>query len=854
VSWLRDLPVQFRWTVLLGIVGLIAAVPFSAPDGTGMQWDELVLGSVATSCVVLMLRRLARMDRAVTLPWWPPALGALGFAVAQFLAGSFPGPEFDGFGADDVLLLIAATSPLITCAILARRVIRTRWSALAVDGAVVIVAILVITEVLRTPLVSPAGAPDDQRSLVLAYGAYAALMLGAAGVMCTVSTAAMRRAATTLLVGVSLQAFAAGAEAMAIVDPSWGWTAVGDSAVAAALLAGTLATYRAPLRPVGRTARDAAPRISPLGLVLVVAAVLGMPAALVFGVLHGQPVSTAAELGIAVVLTLMGIRLVLRIREDSRVTEDLVRSEEDFRELIESSSDGVAIIDAQFRLLFTSPAARDLLGIDGGTDRDVSLLQLVVPEDRTSVRAVTDRAALHFRVPVDGAAPRELEVTSSERPGGTRRVLHLRDVTARRLRERELERMAYTDSLTGVPNRVLLFRELGVVTDDPRVLLVLDLDGFKAVNDVAGHETGDQLLVEVARRLRTVVRDDDLIARLGGDEFAVLLSGSRADGEDVAQRVVDVMAHPFRAGGQMFAVGASVGVATLAASGGQAAFRAADASLREAKRAGKGCVRVAQDENALTSGGITLEAAQAEGTTSVRLDAVCATDGRIALVHATPVYEHPVRGTSRGQELWAAAERYGQTRAMHDWLLRQACAQVATLDDESLLVAVSLPPGAFPADGLAREVASALQDAGLPASRLVLSFTEETLVTSSAALVPELEAVHSTGVRLCLDGYGMGHSIWALQARVPFDMVRVDLANLAARDDTDRALTVLASIARTSSALGLISVCGGIVTAEQRDGAIAAGVGLLHGRALPHDLAIEDLAVQMAAGRTTISR
>ncbi|WP_104524878.1 diguanylate cyclase domain-containing protein [Blastococcus atacamensis] len=819
-----------------------------------MQWDELVLGCVAISCAVLLLRLPRVMDRAAAGPWWPPAIGALGFAVAQFLAGSFPGPRFDGFGVDDVVLLLAATSPLITCACLARRVIRARWSALAVDGAVVVASIVVVTEVLRTPLVTPADAPDDLRSLVLAYGAYAALVLGGAGALCTVSTTAMRRSATTLLVGISLQAGAAGAEAMAIVSPSWTWTALSDGAVAGALLCAGLAASRAPVTGAERTARASTPRISVAGLVLVVAAVLGVPAALVAGVLRGEEVSTGTELGIAAVLLLMGIRLVLRIREDSRVTQDLVRSEEDFRELIESSSDGLAIIDPHFRLLFTSPAARDLLGIDGATEQEVSLLSLVVREDRATVRAHAGGGALHFRVPVEGAEERELEVTFSERPGGSRRVLHLRDVTTRRLRERELERMAYTDHLTGLPNRVLLFRELGAVSDSSRVLLVLDLDGFKAVNDMSGHEVGDQLLVEVARRLRTVVRDDDLIARLGGDEFAVLLNGSLADGEEVASRVVDVMRLPFHAGGHTFAVGASVGVSTLATIGGQAAFRAADAALREAKRAGKGCVRIAREESTLAVGGITLELAQVEGTTSVRLDAACAPDGRIDLVHATAVYEHPVRGIARGLELWTAAEWYGQTSALHGWLLRNACAQIASLDDPSLTLAVSLPPRAFVAEGLAREVASSLGDAGLEPSRLVLSFTGETLMTSSAALVPELEAVRRTGVRLCLDGYGMGHSIWALLARVPLDMLRVEVGNLATRDDTDRALTVLASIARTSASVGLVSIAGGISTAEQRDGAIAAGLELLHGRALPHDLTIDDLAVRLAAGRTPATR
>ncbi|RBY96274.1 hypothetical protein DQ237_10475 [Blastococcus sp. TF02-8] len=856
MTWLRDLPIQLRWTVVLGALGLHLAVPFSAPDGTGMQWDELVLGCVATSCAVMVFRRLARMDRAAARPWWPPAFGAVGFAVAQFLAGSFPGPEFDGFGVDDVILLLGATSPLVTCAILARGVIRTRWSALTVDGAVVVAAILVITEVLRTPLVNPENAPEDLRSLVLTYGAYAAVMLGGAGVMCTVSTAAMRRAATTLLIGVALQASAAGAEAMAIVSPSWLWTAVSDSAVAGALVAVTIAAHRAPLRPVERTARAAAPQISSAGLVLVAAAVLGVPLALLGGVLQGAEVTVGAELGIVAVLALMGIRVVLRIREDSRVTEDLVRSEEDFRELIESSSDGIAIIDDRFVLLFTSPAARSLLGIDGETDRDVSLLDLVVPEDRAAVhtgtraQAAGDGTALHFRVPVDGAQPRELEVTSSERPGGTRRVLYLRDVTTRRVRERELERMAYTDHLTGLPNRVLLFRELAVVSDEERTLLVLDLDGFKAVNDVSGHESGDQLLVEVARRLHTVVRDDDLVARLGGDEFAVLVSGSVADGEDVAQRVVDVMALPFRAGGETFAVGASVGVAGLATVGGQAAFRAADAALREAKRAGKGCVRLAEYDALVVDGmeDLSFAAALAEGTLSLRLDAACDAAGNIQLVHATPLYEHPERGVVRGLELWSVADRFGRIPDLQRWLLREACAAVTDLDP-SLAVAVSLPPGAANAEGLAREVAGAVGDARLDPARLVLSFTEETLMTSSAALVPELEAVRRTGVRLCLDGYGMGHSIWALLARVPLDLVRVELTALAARDDTDRALTVLGSIARTTQALGLTSIAGALSTDEQRDAAVAAGMHLVHGRALPFDLTVEDLAAQLAAGR-----
>src|SRR3712207_4303113 len=115
----------------------------------------------------MMFRRLRTMDRDAARPWYAPAFGAVMFSTAQYLAAAFPGPAFDGFGVDDVFLFIGASSPLVTCALLARRVSRTRWPALLVDGAVVTVSLLVVTEVLRAPVVTPMDAPDDVRALVL---------------------------------------------------------------------------------------------------------------------------------------------------------------------------------------------------------------------------------------------------------------------------------------------------------------------------------------------------------------------------------------------------------------------------------------------------------------------------------------------------------------------------------------------------------------------------------------------------------------------------------------------------------------------------------------------------------------
>ena len=506
----------------------------------------------------------------------------------------------------------------------------------------------------------------------------------------------------------------------------------------------------------------------------------------------------------------MAVRLVLRIREDGRVTEDLVRSEEDFRGLIESSSDGIAIMDGDFRLLFTSPAARNLLGLDGAADdAEVSLLDLVDPADREPVRSTTlehpagDGPPLHFRVRQgDAAAPREVEATSTERPGSGRRVLYLRDVTKRRRRERELERMAYTDHLTALPNRAMLFQEMAAPSLEQRCLLVLDLDGFKAVNDAAGHEAGDQLLVEVARRLNTVVREDDLVARLGGDEFAVLVTGSIAEAEDVAQRVVDVLGMPHRTSEWAFAVGASVGVAELGAGGGQLAFREADEALLDGQ-AGRQGLRApgATATRPPTSSSRT----PTSPPSSTRACCSCGSTppatptGRIALVHAVPVWQHAVHGTVRGMELWSAAERQGRTAALQRWLLRQACARGRgpgrrphRRRRQPARRAWSTPRAGRRGGGRARG-----QRPGPLAAGAVLHRGD------AADLLGRPGARAGGGARApasacCLDNYGMGHSIFALLARVPLDVVRVDLTALAPRDDTARALQVLGMIARTA--------------------------------------------------------
>jgi diguanylate cyclase (GGDEF)-like protein len=743
--------------VLVALLALTVAGPASAPDGSGMQWDELVLSVVAAGAGWAIIRRTRAMDPAAARPWLAVGVGALFFTTSQLLQGCFPGRAFDGFGIDDVLLFAGASSPLVACALLARRVGRTRWGALVLDGASVTAALLVVTELLRAPVIDHPGTPGDLRWLVLIYGGYSAVMLGCAGALCTVSTRALRPPTTILLFAVAWQAVAAFAHGLAIVLSSELWNTVSDFSVALGLLTTVAAVLAAPPRREGGSARAGAPKVSAVGIGLVVVSLLGVPVGVVWSLLTGRQLSPIAECGIAVVLSLVAVRAMLRMREEGRMAEDLLRSEEDFRGPVESCSDGV------------------------------------------------------------------------------------RDVTTRRRRERELERMAYTDHLTGLPNRAHLFDDLdAAAAAGGHCLLVLDLDGFKAVNDVAGHETGDHLLIEVARRLNTVVRGDDLVARLGGDEFAVLVRGSVQEAGEVAQRIVVALASPYRVRDWTFPMGASVGVATIDAGGGQLAFRSADAALRAAKQAGKGCVRVAGDERGpAPAGEADLTAALAAGSLGLRFDGVVDATGRLVLVHAVPVWEQPP-GALRGADLWSTAERQGCTPELLRWLLDGACAAVAGLDD-ALSVAVSLPPGSIRPDGVADVVTGALDASGLPPARLLLSLTEETLLTSPTALAGELAAVRRTGVRLCLDNYGMGHSLFALLDRVMLDVVRVDLTSLTARGQ-EPGLQVLSAIVRTSVEFEVAVIAGGVRTEELREAAIGVGAQLLHGRALPHGLSAADLA------------
>jgi diguanylate cyclase (GGDEF)-like protein/PAS domain S-box-containing protein len=832
------------------LVGLAVTAPFS-PDHALPQWDDLVLAVVGVWAAWRCARLTRAMGRRDRLPWQVLGTSSLLFATASLLTGVGLAGERGGLGVGDLLVMLAALGPALTSALLGGRVRGTRWPILVIDGLLATVALVVVADVLvLSPALRPGAVAGDLQPLVLVYGIYPAVAMGVVGALCSVTTAAVKRSATGMVVMTGLLGLASALLAVHIVQPGRGWAAAADVAIVLALVCGVRVVALAAAHQRAGRAAEEAPVINPAGGAVVVGALVGVPVTVLTALAFSIPLHPGALACTAVLIALLLLRMVERIQDSGRVREDLLRSEQDFRGLVEASSDGVAIVDAELRLEFTSPAARTLLGVRD-TDPHPVLLALLHEEDRTRVRLELTATvgevtpALHLRVPSAGGEPRELEVTHHERPGSGRRVLHLRDVTTRRRRERELERMAFTDHLTGLPNRAMLFQEMAAMSAvaGDRCILVIDLDGFKAVNDTAGHESGDLLLVEVARRLQGLLRTDDLVARLGGDEFAVLMAGQEDAAVEAAERVVDVLAHPFRVGDRTFSVGASVGLCRVHPGGGQLAFRQADDALRAAKQAGKGCWRVhTEDRVAQAAATSDVAAALADGEVQLRFDLIANGDtGNLSALHAEPVWVHGELGVLPAPELWAAAERQGQTAALQQWLLTQACVDVAGIND-SLLVAVDLPAGLVHADELPGEVTAALATAGLAPHRLTLCFTEEVLQTSSAALIPALHTVHEAGVRLGLDDYGMGSTLWSQLARLPVDVVMVDVRNLAAPGDSERTLRLLTAIARSARTFDVDTVAKHVGSSDMLGELRSQGLVAVSGPVLPVGLTAPQVA------------
>lgn len=424
---------------------------------------------------------------------------------------------------------------------------------------------------------------------------------------------------------------------------------------------------------------------------------------------------------------------------------------------------------------------------------------------------------------------------------------------------RTLQRMALYDPLTGLANRTLLAQRIdravaGTGSRAPAVL-VLDLDGFKVVNDSFGHAVGDHLLVEVARRLQAVVRVADTVARLGGDEFAVVVVEATVDQVvEVAARIQAALQTPVQAGAQQCWVGTSIGIRMAepvrSGTGGPALtaevlLRDADTAMYAAKSRGRGGVQFFEPtmhETALSRVRLAeeLRSAITDGQLQLRYQPVVELGGgRLVGVEALVRWLHPVRGLLAPDQFIGVAEDTGLVVALDDWVLDTVVAQTArwragVLGSDEFAVHVNISPLELRSPAFADDVLARLVRSGATAEDLLLEVAETQLLGEDPQAMRALEKLRAAGVGVAIDDFGVGYSSIGYIRRLFVDIIKID-RSLITRVDTDpQQHRVAAAILALVDAFGLAAVAEGVETTAQAECLHALGCrygqGYLWGR------------------------
>jgi diguanylate cyclase (GGDEF)-like protein len=381
---------------------------------------------------------------------------------------------------------------------------------------------------------------------------------------------------------------------------------------------------------------------------------------------------------------------------------------------------------------------------------------------------------------------------------------------------RRLDHGATHDALTHLPNRALFTDRLtaALAAGRPVSVALIDLDDFKTVNDTLGHGAGDTLLIAVAQRLTSAVRDGDTVARLGGDEFVVILSSSPDPGA-AAERMIDALADPV---GDLL-VRASIGLAT--ASPGDAPedlLRRADIAMYAAKNDGGSNYLIFEPSMAVAVAdtaavGAQLHRAITDGQLFLEYQPIVELgDGHLRGVEALVRWQHPTRGVVPPAEFIPAAERTGLIVPLGDWVLREACRQLAAWPGGALTLNVNITAHQLSHHGFVDRVAVTLAETGILPARLTLEITESTAVELGDA-VTNLVELRRMGIRISLDDFGTGHSTLTMLHELPVDQLKLDRS--FTQDTGGRRATMPAAVIALARAVDLDIVAEGIETEDQ---------------------------------------
>jgi diguanylate cyclase (GGDEF)-like protein/PAS domain S-box-containing protein len=567
--------------------------------------------------------------------------------------------------------------------------------------------------------------------------------------------------------------------------------------------------------------------------------------------------------------------------ERLELTENVRRSEERFRALVQNASDIITVVDLDGRITYETPSVERILGYAPEELEGRPILDIVHPDDHEASIAYFLEAMRHggvtapvrWRVQHADGSWRYVETiykNLAEDPNVGGMLLTTRDVAERKELEDQLAHRAFHDVLTGLPNRELFTDRVEHAlarqsrASERVAVLFFDVDDFKTVNDSLGHAAGDQLLVAVARRLDECLRGGDTAARLGGDEFGILLEdvADMREAAGVAERLIESLRPPFEIDGKTTFVYASVGIALSEETPGQHAaelLRNADVAMFTAKRRGKG--RYEFFEPDMHTAALRRLELKAELQQALEGDqffvhyqpSVDLASGRITGIEALVRWKHPEQGIVPPLDFIPLAEETGLILPIGRWVLREACRQArkwqqAHPDNPELSVGVNLSGRQLQDPTIVADVRAALEDTQLPARTLILEITETVLLQDAEAAASTLAALKDLGVKLAIDDFGTGYSSLGYLDRFPVDIVKIAKPFIDGVAHGPDESAVAAAMITLSSTLGLKTVAEGIEDADQLAELRALSCDQGQGFFLARPVAPADVAILLAAG------
>jgi len=555
----------------------------------------------------------------------------------------------------------------------------------------------------------------------------------------------------------------------------------------------------------------------------------------------GSDILTIGVVAMAFIILSISFAMVLFDRKLARNAAEEARRIRDFAD---AAIEGLVVIDGN-TIVDANRSFLRLAGYDRQTQIPASLAEMFEGLD-TYAASPAGQSAVECRL--IGADGRERDVEVLQRTvrwgGASRRVLAVRDISERKEAAARIAHLAYHDSLTGLPNRAVftdhIARSVGKAADQdqPLAVLCIDLDGFKTVNDLHGHPAGDELLIEVAQRLRSVTRGNELVSRLGGDEFAIVQEGGTQPGHAdlLSERIIASLRAPFEVGGQSVRISASIGVAVFPVDAATAAnlIKNADMALYRAKGEGRGLTRfyeAAMDEALRQRRQLEadLRTALGNGELKVHYQPLAELDsGEIVGFEALLRWDHPVHGPISPEMFIRLAEESGFIIKLGEWVLHEACSE-AKRWTPPLKLSVNLSPLQFLQADLVGAIEHVLADTGLDPVRLELEVTEGLLIKDAKGALAILERLKALGVQISMDDFGTGYSSLSYFRMFPFDKVKIDRSFVADMIANPQARAIIRSVIGLGHGLGVPVVAEGVETAEQLDALRAEGCDQVQG-------------------------